>query len=139
MAINKNDYLDVDGNYDLKKALVDEIIDEFNTLLAGGQTYNISLQNGWTGTLSYKINDLNQVTLTLNATSAPNTSTLQQIAALPVEIRPNVELMWGVNDYAVATLMVLSIRTSGAVRISQGSYQSIRESVNYQGQITYQI
>ena len=34
MAINKNDYLDGDGNYDLKKALVDEIIDEFNTHLA---------------------------------------------------------------------------------------------------------
>ena len=31
MAINKNDYLDVDGNYDLKKDLVDEVIDEFNS------------------------------------------------------------------------------------------------------------
>ena len=31
MAINKNNYLDGDGNYDLKKALADEVIDEFNT------------------------------------------------------------------------------------------------------------
>ena len=31
MAINKNDYLDVDGNYDLKKDLVDELIDGVNS------------------------------------------------------------------------------------------------------------
>lgn len=30
MAINKNNYLDVNGDYDLKKALVDELIDEAN-------------------------------------------------------------------------------------------------------------
>ena len=34
MAIDKNDYLDGDGNYELKKALVDEVIDEVNTHLA---------------------------------------------------------------------------------------------------------
>ena len=31
MAINKNNYLDGDGNYDLKKELVDEVIDEANS------------------------------------------------------------------------------------------------------------
>lgn len=35
MAINKNDYLDGDGNYDLKKSLVDEIIDGIDALIDG--------------------------------------------------------------------------------------------------------
>ena len=34
MAINKNDYLDANGDYDLKKSLVDEVIDEVNTHVA---------------------------------------------------------------------------------------------------------
>ena len=34
MAINKDNYLDSDGNYNVKKALVDELINEVNTLLA---------------------------------------------------------------------------------------------------------
>ena len=32
MAINKNDYLDGNGNYDLKKDLVDELIDAVNPI-----------------------------------------------------------------------------------------------------------
>ena len=109
------------------------------SLLAGGETYNITLQNEWSGILSYQINDLNQVTLTLDATSGPSASSLEQIAALPAVIRPTTELMWIVDDTTLARAMVLNIRQGGGVRISQGTYQSIRENTKYQGQIIYQI
>ena len=65
MAINKNNYLDGNGNYDLKKALVDELIDEVNTHTADLVTdidgahglivkevragTDFSLANGWVG------------------------------------------------------------------------------------------
>ena len=65
MAINKNNYLDGNGNYDLKKSLVDELIDEVNTHTADLVTdvdgahglivkealegTDFSLANGWVG------------------------------------------------------------------------------------------
>ena len=54
MAINKNDYLDANGDYDLKKALVDELIDDVNTLTSTTTATVYTSQNGWTGTLTLK-------------------------------------------------------------------------------------
>ena len=50
MAINKNDYLDGDGNYDLKKDLVDELIDEVNDTSLNVQTSSLNSNDrtGWT-------------------------------------------------------------------------------------------
>lgn len=57
-------------------------IDDYESLIAGGQEYQATLQNGWTGTLSYKINDLGQVSVWGSIT--PGTvANGTQIAQLP--------------------------------------------------------
>ena len=45
MALNKNDYLDGDGNYDLKKDLVDEVIDGVNGIDAKVESVVASVAN----------------------------------------------------------------------------------------------
>ena len=71
MAINKSNYLDGEGNYDLKKDLVDELIDGVNT----HETKNISSAITTTGlTVSsknaFKIGDLCFITVAGTATAS---------------------------------------------------------------------
>lgn len=69
--------------YDKDVALGEQI----NSLVAGGTEYTAILQNGWTGILKYRKNDLGQVSIHANiypGTTANGTL----LTALPAEYKP---------------------------------------------------
>ena len=72
MAINKNDYLDGDGNYDLKKALVDELIGGIDT-----NTANID-----TNTANIDTNTANIASIAQNVTAGSLTDPLVEYKAM---------------------------------------------------------
>ena len=87
MAINKNDYLDGDGNYDLKKALVDELIDDVNTLTSTTTATVFTNQNGWTGTLYLsRYGDLVSIKGYIGKTGTVTNDT--QVGTIPAGFRP---------------------------------------------------
>ncbi len=88
MAINKNDYLDGDGNYDLKKALVDELIDGVNTLINPTTTTINTFENGWEGFLTLsRYGALVSIKGTLNKTGTVDFNT--QLTTIPTGFRPS--------------------------------------------------
>jgi len=82
MTVNLQNYI--------KETLLTELDafkQEFMKLLAGGTQYSATLQEGWTGTLTYRKNDLGQVVLSGNII-AGNAERNVLICTLPSGYRP---------------------------------------------------
>ena len=103
-------------------AAFDAIDDEFASLLEGGEVYQATLQNGWTGTLTYKKNDLGQVSLKGELTAgtvAANTV----VSTLPAGYQPTARtgipvIITETGNGAVGLYMN---QTSGLLRVTANS------------------
>ena len=145
MSINMNNYLDVDGNYDLKKALVDEVVDEVNTHLADnvsqGNPHGIDakankqqenwadlvLQNSWTNIglpffyAGYMKDQLGFVHLRGVITGGTLPGGVVALTNLPIGYRPNKESIFIVSSYSDGDVIGrIHILSNGEVQLYTG-------------------
>jgi len=134
----------LNDNVDATNAAIDLAEQNSTTvasLLAGGEEYTLTLQNGWTGTLIYRKNGLGQVHIKGNITSPSSVATRQLIATLPSGYRPSYNLAFNAyNAFAGRILLMGVINPSGNIALelsiaSEG--QEVAASQNYRINLIY--
>ena len=138
------DYTDMNSNLgnatDVQTALdnagtqLDAVDTNLNLVQSLGTVANATLQNSWTGTLSYSKNGIGKIVLNFNCTAGTNAK-LTIIATLPIGYRPKNLIVFPVVNTFFATTHTLYIHTDGSIKISAN--EALESTRTYQGEISY--
>ena len=100
---------------------------------------NATLQNGWTGTIEYRKNDLSQVTVNSSALKPGTITGLTVVGSLPVGYRPkrNVVIPCTNSDGGTYKL-IFYLNENGNIYIASDSVFVV-SAISYSSQITFEV
>lgn len=101
-----------------------------------GVSTNLSLRNGWVGTVRWRKSDGDVVTIEVDVAKPSSISPLDDIATLPANIR-TFEKVFPVVSISTGKIEFLYINANGILRTPANS--TLQPSLSYHGVITYTV